>query len=126
MTTVYGVTWYGAWNQIMRQLDALPDFPQSHSKAAAQYLATKTLLCIQKMFSTTKRIQDWLTLSADIISVIANKPVEWQTPVGWPVVQPYMKPSTMPNNLLEKYAKGLRLNNLEYIFNFIVFYIKTL
>ncbi|CAD5110848.1 DgyrCDS209 [Dimorphilus gyrociliatus] len=113
MTTVYGVTWYGAWNQIMRQLDDLSDFPQSHSKSASQYLATKTLLCIQKMFSATKRIQDWLTLSADIISVIANKPVEWQTPLGWPVVQPYMKPSTMPSSLLEKHAKGLRLNNLE-------------
>ncbi len=35
-------------------------------------------------------IQDWLTSSARMIA-LAGYPVEWVTPLGMPVVQPYHK-----------------------------------
>ena len=33
----------------------------------------------------------WLLKVARVISTEANMPVEWVTPLGWPVVQPYFK-----------------------------------
>ena len=41
------------------------------------------------MFTSTKEIQDWFTHCARLISHIAGHNVEWITPLGLPVVQPY-------------------------------------
>ncbi|XP_074661835.1 DNA-directed RNA polymerase, mitochondrial-like [Tubulanus polymorphus] len=111
MTTVYGVTRYGAKYQILRQLKDIPEFPKEHVWQASQYLTEKTFYCLQSMFSATKEIQDWFVLSAQLISKIGNKPVEWVTPLGLPVIQPYYKQSksrlyglvsTNQFNMLEK------------------------
>ena len=56
MTTVYGVTFFGARLQIYGQLEAV-DFPSQHLMAASLYLAKKTFLCLEKMFTSTKLIQ---------------------------------------------------------------------
>ncbi|XP_070207362.1 DNA-directed RNA polymerase, mitochondrial-like [Littorina saxatilis] len=91
MTTVYGVTRYGAKAQILRQLKDIPEFPQAHVWNASLYLTEKTFQCLNEMFSATKDIQDWLTLSAQLIATVCQRPVEWVTPVGLTVVQPYHK-----------------------------------
>ncbi|CAH1772672.1 unnamed protein product [Owenia fusiformis] len=91
MTTVYGVTKYGAKAQILRQLKDIPEFPQSEAWAASIYLADKTFTCLQGMFPATKEIQDWLTLTAELIAKTYSQPVDWVTPVGLPVIQPYYK-----------------------------------
>lgn len=57
MTTVYGVTRYGAKYQILRQLKDIPDFPQEFAWTASMYLTEKTFFCLQEMFSATKEIQ---------------------------------------------------------------------
>ena len=57
MTTVYGVTPFGARQQIRRQLDDIDEFPKEHSLKAAAYLADKTFTCLQEMFTSTKQIQ---------------------------------------------------------------------
>ena len=57
MTTVYGVTKFGAKYQIVRQLDDIPSFPKEHSWQGAIYLADKTFQCLQEMFTATKEIQ---------------------------------------------------------------------
>ena len=57
MTTVYGVTRYGANSQIYRQLKDLPEFPQDIAFRASVYLAEKTFKCLRDMFSATKEIQ---------------------------------------------------------------------
>ena len=57
MTTVYGVTRYGARQQIRRQLDDIADFPQRYSWEASFYLTDKTFKSLQEMFSSTKEIQ---------------------------------------------------------------------
>ena len=56
MTTVYGVTFFGARLQIQGQLEDL-NFPSQHVSSAAIYLAKKTFFCLEKMFTSTKVIQ---------------------------------------------------------------------
>lgn len=41
------------------------------------------------MFKSARAIQDWFTNCAYIISSILGEPVEWVTPLGFPIVQPY-------------------------------------
>jgi DNA-directed RNA polymerase len=57
MTTVYGVTRYGAKYQILRQLKYIDEFPREHAWAASVYLTEKTFYCLREMFSATKEIQ---------------------------------------------------------------------
>lgn len=89
MTTVYGVTKYGARLQIMKQLKDVENFPQEWAWAASAYLANKTFESIREMFNSTKEIQDWFFESARLISSVCNDNVEWVSPLGLPIVQPY-------------------------------------
>nr|XP_027227508.1 DNA-directed RNA polymerase, mitochondrial-like [Penaeus vannamei] len=93
MTTVYGVTRYGARLQIEKQLKALDDFPMDQRWAASQYLVHKTFHSLEKMFTATKEIQDWFTECARVIAQTRSENIEWVTPLGFPVVQPYSKTS---------------------------------
>lgn len=89
MTTVYGVTRHGARLQIARQLKDIDDFPNDWVWPASSYLTTKTFLSLREMFTSTREIQDWFTECARVISGTCGKNVEWITPLGLPVVQPY-------------------------------------
>jgi len=89
MTTVYGVTRYGARLQIVKQLKDVPDFPEDKVWQASGYLVQKTFQSIQTMFTSTKEIQDWFTEIARLISHVCGQPVGWVTPLGLPVIQPY-------------------------------------
>ena len=91
MTFVYGVTRFGARLQIYKRLKEIDDFPKNKSWAAAAYLTQKTFFSISEMFTETRFIQDWLTDCAKLISKVYGKPVEWTTPLGFPVIQPYHK-----------------------------------
>lgn len=91
MTYVYGVTRFGAKLQIYKRLKETETFPKEKAFSAAIYLTQKTFLSIQEMFTETRAIQDWLTDSARVISRVYEKPVEWVTPLGFPVIQPYHK-----------------------------------
>ncbi|XP_068836752.1 DNA-directed RNA polymerase, mitochondrial isoform X10 [Capricornis sumatraensis] len=79
MTVVYGVTRYGGRLQIERRLRELEDFPQVFNS-------------LQEMFSGTRSIQRWLTESARLISLTGSA-VEWITPLGVPIIQPYHRDS---------------------------------
>lgn len=57
MTTVYGVTRYGAKYQILKQLNDIPEFPAAYAWAASRYLTEKTFQSLHQMFSATKDIQ---------------------------------------------------------------------
>ncbi|XP_046990509.1 DNA-directed RNA polymerase, mitochondrial [Schistocerca americana] len=102
MTTVYGVTRFGARLQIARQLKDLEGFPKEFVWPASTYLVTKTFDSLREMFTSTKEIQDWFTECARLISQICGQNVEWITPLGLPVVQPYFRP---PKNLKFKESK---------------------
>ncbi|WJX80869.1 DNA-directed RNA polymerase 2, chloroplastic/mitochondrial [Trifolium repens] len=91
MTSVYGVTYIGAREQIKRRLkerDAIAD--DSELFGAACYAAKVTLTALEEMFQGARSIMNWL---GDCAKVIAseNQPVRWTTPLGLPVVQPYRK-----------------------------------
>lgn len=91
MTTVYGVTRYGARLQIAKQLKDIDDFPQDYVWQASTYLTLKTFESLREMFTSTKEIQDWFTECARHISTTKGDNVEWYTPLGLPVVQPYSR-----------------------------------
>ncbi|XP_019393958.1 PREDICTED: DNA-directed RNA polymerase, mitochondrial, partial [Crocodylus porosus] len=88
MTIVYGVTRYGSRLQMEKQLKDNDGFPEEFLWAASHYLVQKAFLILQQMFSRTREIQAWLTDSARLISQ-SGRTVEWVTPLGLPVVQPY-------------------------------------
>ncbi|KAH6911990.1 mitochondrial RNA polymerase [Coprinopsis sp. MPI-PUGE-AT-0042] len=68
MTTVYGVTFIGARDQIEGQLVDRGDIPLDDCWAASGYLAKKVLDCIGDTFHGAKTIQNWLNLCARLIS----------------------------------------------------------
>ncbi|XP_022844750.1 DNA-directed RNA polymerase 2B, chloroplastic/mitochondrial-like isoform X4 [Olea europaea var. sylvestris] len=91
MTSVYGVTYIGARDQIKRRLkerDAIADDTELFS--AACYAAKTTLTALGQMFESARSIMSWLGECAKIIAS-ENQPVQWTTPLGLPVVQPYRK-----------------------------------
>ncbi|PFH50361.1 hypothetical protein AMATHDRAFT_4013 [Amanita thiersii Skay4041] len=68
MTTVYGVTFVGAREQIEKQLKDRKEFPEEDCWHLASYLAKKVLLSIGDLFSGAKNIQNWLNLCARLIA----------------------------------------------------------
>ncbi|KIY48560.1 DNA/RNA polymerase, partial [Fistulina hepatica ATCC 64428] len=68
MTTVYGVTFVGAREQISKQLRDRKDIPEEDCWAASAYLAKLVLGCIGNLFSGAKDIMTWLSLSARLIA----------------------------------------------------------
>ncbi|KAI4335521.1 hypothetical protein L6164_014159 [Bauhinia variegata] len=91
MTSVYGVTYVGAREQIKRRLvekNLITDDRLLFT--AACYAAKVTLNALGEIFEAARSIMGWL---GDCAKVIANEnqPVRWTTPLGLPVVQPYCK-----------------------------------
>ncbi len=68
MTTVYGVTFIGARDQVARQLIARGDIPSEHIFVVSSYIAKTVLSCIGDLFTGAKAIMEWLTTSARLIS----------------------------------------------------------
>jgi DNA-directed RNA polymerase, mitochondrial len=68
MTTVYGVTFVGARDQIERQLISRGEVSEEDSWNAASYLANKVLGCIGDLFRGAKDIQTWLNIVARLVS----------------------------------------------------------
>ncbi|KAG8372537.1 hypothetical protein BUALT_Bualt12G0076400 [Buddleja alternifolia] len=91
MTSVYGVTYVGAREQIKRRLQEkglITDDRLLFSTAC--YAAKVTLAALGELFQAARAIMAWLGDCAKIIAS-ENDPVRWTTPLGLPVVQPYFK-----------------------------------
>ncbi|XP_022731756.1 DNA-directed RNA polymerase 3, chloroplastic isoform X4 [Durio zibethinus] len=91
MTSVYGVTFVGAREQIERRLEEKGQITDDRVLfAAACYTAKVTLAALGELFQAARSIMGWL---GDCAKVIAseNQPVRWKTPLGLPVLQPYHK-----------------------------------
>nr|XP_010904634.1 DNA-directed RNA polymerase 3B, chloroplastic isoform X2 [Elaeis guineensis] len=89
MTSVYGVTFVGAREQIKRRLEEKGLITDDRLLFTAScYAAKVTLDALGEMFQAARSIMKWL---ADCAKVIASEdqPVRWTTPLGLPVVQPY-------------------------------------
>ncbi|KAF8074247.1 hypothetical protein N665_1117s0003 [Sinapis alba] len=91
MTSVYGVTYSGARDQIKKRLKERGAFADdSQNFHAACYAARVTLKALEEMFEAARAIMSWFGECAKIIAS-QNKAVCWTTPLGLPVVQPYRK-----------------------------------
>ncbi|RYR76886.1 hypothetical protein HN51_002249 [Arachis hypogaea] len=91
MTSVYGVTFVGAREQIKRRLEEKGLITDDKLLfAAACYAAKVTLKALEEIFGAARDIMGWL---GDCAKVIAseNEAVRWTTPLGLPVVQPYCR-----------------------------------
>uniref|UniRef100_A0A8C0FSB5 DNA-directed RNA polymerase n=1 Tax=Bubo bubo TaxID=30461 RepID=A0A8C0FSB5_BUBBB len=89
MTVVYGVTRYGGRLQMEKRLKEI-EFPEEYLWEASRYLVKQVFNSIKEMFSATRDIQNWLTESAKLIAQ-SGQTVEWVTPLGLPIVQPYYR-----------------------------------
>ncbi|KAJ3698257.1 hypothetical protein LUZ61_001962 [Rhynchospora tenuis] len=92
MTSVYGVTYVGAREQLKRRLKekgVITDDEDRQFKASC-YAAKVTLMALGEMFQAARGIMSWLGDCAKAIA-LENQPVRWITPLGLPVVQPYRK-----------------------------------
>lgn len=90
MTSVYGVTLIGARAQIDGRLREIGGIPEEDIFAAALQLARWTLSSLGDIFSGASRTMDWLSASAKTVSRQGSE-VQWLTPLGLPVIQPYRK-----------------------------------
>eukprot|EP00268_Persea_americana_P043172 TRINITY_DN4332_c0_g2_i2.p1 TRINITY_DN4332_c0_g2~~TRINITY_DN4332_c0_g2_i2.p1 ORF type:complete len:540 (+),score=84.79 TRINITY_DN4332_c0_g2_i2:688-2307(+) len=91
MTSVYGVTHVGAREQIKRRLEEKGHITDNKLLFKAScYAANVTLTAIGEMFQAARSIMTWLSNCAKVIGS-ENQPVRWTTPLGLPVIQPYMK-----------------------------------
>uniref|UniRef100_A0A6N2N6W8 DNA-directed RNA polymerase n=1 Tax=Salix viminalis TaxID=40686 RepID=A0A6N2N6W8_SALVM len=91
MTSVYGVTYVGAREQIKRRLEEKGHITDDRLLFSAScYAAKVTLTALGELFQAARDIMGWL---GDCAKVIASEdqPVRWTTPLGLPVVQPYYK-----------------------------------
>lgn len=88
MTTVYGVTFIGAKEQILKRLKERGDINDDQVVQCAIYLAKLTFLSLGEVFQGAFAIMEWLNECAHLIST-ENSPVIWITPLGLPVLQPY-------------------------------------
>ncbi|XWS64144.1 hypothetical protein CRYUN_Cryun06bG0161500 [Craigia yunnanensis] len=89
MTSVYGVTYVGARDQIKRRLKercAIAD--DTELFIASCYAARITLTALGEMFQAARSIMGWLGECAKVVAS-ENQSVRWVTPLGLPVVQPY-------------------------------------
>ena len=72
MTNVYGVTFYGARAQVLKQLEGIfPDvkkFDEVNLTHMSHYITTKIFKCLGNMFGGAQAIQTWLGQCADRIS----------------------------------------------------------
>ncbi|KAI3975682.1 hypothetical protein MKX01_023108 [Papaver californicum] len=91
MTSVYGVTYIGARDQIKKKLkERDPDGDDNEQFGLACYAAKVTLTALGEMFEAARSIMSWLSDCANVIAS-ENHAVRWTTPLGLPVVQPYRK-----------------------------------
>ncbi|KDD74577.1 DNA-dependent RNA polymerase [Helicosporidium sp. ATCC 50920] len=90
MTSVYGVTFVGAREQIGSRLRERGFQDDAMLYKVSCYAAKATLDSLHEMFSSAKHIMHWLSDCARVVAR-AGQSVSWVTPLGLPIVQPYRK-----------------------------------
>jgi len=90
MTSVYGVTFVGARQQIASRLKERGWTDRDKIYKTSKVAAKLTMKALDKAFKNAKQTMKWLGDCASIISK-SGAPVTWTTPLGLPVVQPYRR-----------------------------------
>ncbi|VDK78084.1 unnamed protein product [Litomosoides sigmodontis] len=108
MTTVYGVTMNGARRQIERQLKAIGIDSDQRLKYAT-YLAERTFRSLNDAFTSSMKMKNWFRDCAEAIVKLMHT-VEWITPLGLPVYQPYLE-TKMEENKVYRLPKSIKQVN---------------
>ncbi|KAK5576563.1 hypothetical protein RB653_007707 [Dictyostelium firmibasis] len=95
MTSVYGVTYIGAREQIENAiLEKFKDCDEINDDRflfkASSYIARHTFSSLNDMFVGARSIMKWMSECSSLIAK-SGECVSWVTPLGLPVVQPYRK-----------------------------------
>ena len=105
MTSVYGVTFFGAREQIAARLKdkfvsggaapagMSPDELDEAILVCASYLARLTLSSLGDLFVAADDIKAWLGNACRLVAS-QGQPMSWLTPLGLPVIQPYRREDT--------------------------------
>eukprot|EP00300_Choanocystis_sp_HF-7_P010152 c16814_g1_i2.p1 GENE.c16814_g1_i2~~c16814_g1_i2.p1 ORF type:complete len:1001 (+),score=178.98 c16814_g1_i2:424-3003(+) len=93
MTSVYGVTFVGARDQIMARLSERELVPEDKLYECAAYLTRHTLAGLSDLFYAAFNIMQWLAGCAQAIAKQTGQPTSWTTPLNLRVVQPYHRKS---------------------------------
>jgi DNA-directed RNA polymerase len=116
MTSVYGVTFIGARQQIQNRLKERDLFDEDFRYKVACYAARETLKSLDTMFSNAREVMAWLGEAASLVAELGDEgrgdSVRWRTPLGLPVVQPYRKRGrkivrTLMQNFIVEYDNDL-------------------
>lgn len=94
MTSVYGVTFVGARNQIANRLKERGFADSREMFKVSSYAARITLDELAMMFSEAKGIMNWLGAVAAEVVQKTGETVTWTTPLGLPIMQPYRNKET--------------------------------
>jgi len=97
MTSVYGVTLPGARLQVEARLRDLAAFRGREEKEVWKcsfYTAKLALESLGEVFAQANAMKDWLANLASAVVKGAGRPMEWTTPAGLRVVQPYREERT--------------------------------
>ncbi|KAM9986473.1 hypothetical protein ACTFIY_010882 [Dictyostelium cf. discoideum] len=93
MTSVYGVTYVGAREQIenaiIEKFGNL-DLEEEFIFKSSTYITKNTFASLNNMFVGARSIMKWMSDCATLIAKSGHC-VTWSTPLGLPVVQPYKK-----------------------------------
>ena len=92
MTSVYGVTQTGARAQILARLKEV-GLEREDAYRVSHYLAAKVLEAVDGVCHGAAGAMDWLKSAAKAI-IPLQEPIQWETPLGLPVVQPYLNTKT--------------------------------
>ncbi|KAL6935411.1 hypothetical protein ACO0R3_000454 [Hanseniaspora guilliermondii] len=117
MTTVYGVTKFGAKNQVAKQLLKYETYENDKPKIMRHsvYLTEKIFSSLNDIFNSATYIQDWLGIASNLIAKSVCIPgikqlnekdlklnsvstLMWTTPLGLRVVHPYRNESIVTVN----------------------------
>ena len=88
MTSVYGVTFIGAREQIANRLRERGWEDDDVLFEVSRYAAKVTMAGLHEMFQNAKDVMHWLATCAAKIARSGHT-VTWTTPLGLPVGQPY-------------------------------------
>lgn len=105
MTSVYGVTMVGARQQMY---DALAEmgYDEKERYQASVYLSKTTMHALKQATPMATQIMAWLRRCAQLVSDQAGVPVSWSTPLGLPVIQPYLNWRTVQIKTILQWVKA--------------------
>lgn len=116
MTSVYGVTVVGAREQIKNKLRELGLAVKENGEPARDelfamsfYLARLTLASLGVVFEGATKIMEWLGTTARRVGATGRE-VQWVTPLGLPVIQPYRAQN---QNMIKTVVQRVKLESRE-------------